>query len=117
MNNYQITTLEGLADKTIVGGRRQGNTTRLVDSAIQDLFSGAKIKVLDHYDNGQNSKANLTLYNKILDRLNFEHKITTKFGNSQYKLALNRSELTIELVERMSGYQESQLDEAWRLEG
>ena len=67
-----VTTLDGQLVK-LTGSRRDGNTTRLVDHAIQILFSGDICVVLDHHEWGMNRMANEHLMNKVLDRLQHEH--------------------------------------------
>lgn len=65
-----VSTLEGF---TVVYGRRVGNTVRLIDHAIQLLFSGKAIVCCDHYKNGAHDLANKDLFYRILDRLHREH--------------------------------------------
>ena len=50
--------------------RRSGNTTRMVDLAIQLLLEGNKIKIEDHYPSGDMSEY---IANKIINRLHLEH--------------------------------------------
>lgn len=40
-------------------GRKNGNSTRLIDLAIQDLFDGKIVRITDSYENGLNVRANL----------------------------------------------------------
>ena len=53
--------------------RASGNTTRQIDAAIQVLFDGKIIMVRDHFELGENRKINRILFDRILDRLSFEH--------------------------------------------
>lgn len=53
--------------------RRSGNSTRQIDYAIQLLFSGKIVKVVDHASEGRR-RVNQMLFNRIRDRLHFEHK-------------------------------------------
>lgn len=68
----QQSTLE---DSVILEGRRVGNTIRLVDNAIQILFSGKICKVEDHVKNGENHFANRYLFKSIINRLSNEHNL------------------------------------------
>lgn len=52
---------------------KAGNTTRLVDFAIQLVFNGYRVIIKDHKNNGNDSTANDCLYKKILRRLQIEH--------------------------------------------
>ena len=54
--------------------RRVGHTTRQVDYAIQLLFQGEVVKVLDHWKGGTIKEANKYLFDRILNRLNLEHR-------------------------------------------
>lgn len=59
-------------------GRRVGNTTRQVDFAINQLFHHVSVLVKDHH----NSKVtNQMLMNKILHRLDTEHKVSLENDN------------------------------------
>jgi hypothetical protein len=57
----------------LLSGRMVGNTTRLVDHAIQLLFDGKIVVVHDDWDSGKHKRANEHLFTSILKRLNFEH--------------------------------------------
>lgn len=50
-----------------------GNTTRLVDHAMQLLFQGYRVVVRDHEEGGNSSVLNEQLYRLILRRLHAEH--------------------------------------------
>lgn len=63
------------SEELISSVRRSGNTTRLVDKAIQDLFSGCIIKAEDHYEREVGDR---DLYFKILKRLKHEHNLLDK---------------------------------------
>lgn len=73
-------------------GRRSGNTTRQVDLAIQYLFKGYVVRVLDHYLDGREVRVNKRLLSLIEDRLNVEHSTV------QYKVTDKNFEYTIELL-------------------
>ena len=51
-------------------GRRVGNTTRIIDNAIQLLFEDGDIEVRDHYNSHD---SNNQLLSMILRRLELEH--------------------------------------------
>jgi hypothetical protein len=51
-------------------GRRVGNTTRLLNYYIEELFTKGEIVVKDHHNSYVISKV---LFNKIIKRLEFEH--------------------------------------------
>lgn len=55
-------------------GRAVGNTTRIVDKAIQMLFNGDTIKVEDHFKYGEDRRANERLYHLIISRLKTEYR-------------------------------------------
>lgn len=74
----KVSTLEGMEDK-LLSGRRHGNTTRLIDNAIQIIFSGNICVVEDHHDMGSHKVANKHLFDKILKRLNSEHGRETMY--------------------------------------
>jgi hypothetical protein len=59
----------------ILPGKGRGNTTRIINQAVEDLFKGYKLLVHDHFEDGQNRYANRSLLNSILDRLLYEHRI------------------------------------------
>jgi hypothetical protein len=90
----RVTTLEGMLDK-ITYKRRDGNTTRLVDNAIQILFNGDICVVLDHHEMGRNSKANKHLFDAILKRLEVEHR----WFFEQKRVKIDKNRLEIRLVE------------------
>lgn len=50
--------------------RASGRTTRLIDKAIQDLFTSGKAEIKDHV---YNYKAGKALAEKVLVRLKYEH--------------------------------------------
>ena len=54
-------------------GRATGNTTRMVDHAIQMIFDEGGCIVKDPWDNGTHHVANKDLMHRILRRLSIEH--------------------------------------------
>lgn len=62
--------------KGITKERKDGNTTRQVNFAIDRLFKGDRIIIRDHYMQGQDRKTNILLLEKILNRLIGETYIT-----------------------------------------
>lgn len=69
--------------------RRTGASTKLVDAAIQELFTTGKTTIKDHYKYGTDLRANRNLFSRVLRRLNIEHH------NMQY--TLDHHTLTIKL--------------------
>jgi len=90
----RVTTLENMLDR-ITYRRRDGNTVRLIDNAIQILFSGDICVVLDHHEMGRNSKANKHLFDQILRRLEVEHRWVLE----QKRVKLDKNRLEIRIVE------------------
>lgn len=77
MRRFLINLFRKKSDqKLIQPGRMVGNTTRLVDSFIQELFEKGSTPVYDHYKGGiQNDERTLFYF---LRRLEIEHNITKK---------------------------------------
>lgn len=73
--------------------RRTGNTTRLADWYIQELFTKGEIKVQDHYYNPNNRQPSIMLYRIIVDRLYMEHRWIKD------KIKLDRKKLTIQFID------------------
>ncbi len=67
-----ISTLEGMGS-LLTMNRRDGNTTRLIDYAIQIIFNGNICEVKDHYENGENTASNRRLFDSIAKRIKLEH--------------------------------------------
>lgn len=76
--------------------RRSGNTTRQIDLAIQYLFNGYIVKILDHYMDGSEIGASRRLLDVLIKRLNTEHP------GIRYKLNTKNFEYTIELLNQNS---------------
>ena len=53
--------------------RRTGRTTRLVDQAVQTIFSGKRWTSFVHYQFGRNRQSNERLFQLVLKRLSAEH--------------------------------------------
>lgn len=51
--------------------RRTGQTTRLVDQFIQELYQNGKTRVYDHMNDNEEARENI--YNRVLKRLSMEH--------------------------------------------
>ena len=51
-------------------GRRNGSTTRLIDEAVQELFTRGEVRIRDHYGT---RNADQYMLNIFLDRLKAEH--------------------------------------------
>lgn len=86
-----ITTLEDIEFSTM---RRCGNTTRQIDIAIQKLFEGYKIIVIDHHDT---KNSNELLLQRILRRLESEHRLSELIKNNKIKINKGK-EITIQLL-------------------
>jgi hypothetical protein len=56
----------------IIDGRRKGNTTRLIDSFVQDFFIQGSCNVYDHYASPDSNRRTFDL---VLLRLENEHGI------------------------------------------
>lgn len=69
--------------------RRCGNTTRLVDYYIQALFEREIITIIDHYGSLDIHKYHKGIFNKVVNRINTEHKNIIK------KININSKGLTI----------------------
>lgn len=70
--------------------RRIGNTTRLVDYYIQELFLRGTAKVLDHH--GGDSPNHLShIMIIIINRLQHEHRM----NNKDYKIDTNKQTITL----------------------
>jgi len=82
-------TLDGMYFSSL---RASGNTTRIINFAIEMLFRGITIKVEDHFENGTNSMANRMLADRIISRLISEH-----FNDDMSRVDFNRSKMTIKL--------------------
>ena len=67
--------------------RRDGNTTRQIDFAVQQMFKGKTVAVHDHYMGGINRDANIRLADLIYKRMATEHKT--------FKLIVKRDKNTI----------------------
>lgn len=83
----KTSTLDGF--KGIKYGRARGNTTRLIDHAIQQLFDRKMIVVQDAWEYGRNRKANEHLFNCIIKRMSFEH--------NHIELKVDRNRLTVQI--------------------
>lgn len=66
------TSLDGIENK-LTSIIKDGNTTRIIDNAINLLFNGYTVIALDHYQNGLNRNANEKLFWGIIYRLKNEH--------------------------------------------
>lgn len=81
-------------------GRRVGNTTRLCDNAIDLLFEGKVVKVIDHVksvDINKDKTMSHYLLRMIMDRLRNEHRVDNKYIIVNSKA--NPNYFTIELSE------------------
>ncbi len=90
----RTTTIEG-GKVEITTKRRDGNTTRLVDHAIQIMFSGDICVVLDHHEHGRNRDANVYLLKKIVARLRAEHEVL--FQIDAVRIDRNKLEIFLDI--------------------
>ena len=73
LNNMKEGASKSYTKDTIIKeGRMVGNTTRLVDYYIQELFKGGEVRIHDHYGSKQ---ADRDLISRIRQRLTIEHGI------------------------------------------
>lgn len=69
----------GIPAPIIMSNRRTGNTTRLVDYYIQELFINYKAEVVDHYPEEKPRGNGMTyLMQRIVQRLQNEHRMDNK---------------------------------------
>ncbi len=68
-------------------GRRMGNSTRIIDAAIQALFEGKIVAVRDHY---ATPRSNRHLMDNIIRRLRVEHQ------HVKFKVYKNRMLIQLE---------------------
>lgn len=54
-------------------GRMVGNTTRLVDHYIQEIFEGKTVKLFDHWQSGEAIHANEEVAFRVKRRIEIEH--------------------------------------------
>lgn len=92
-NKKEVTTFEGLPEGAIRYGRRCGNSTRMCDHAIQQLFNGNIVHVQDHHQNGRHREANQHLFRMIMNRLTAEHPIDSL-------VKFDKQKLIIELIDQ-----------------
>jgi hypothetical protein len=79
--NIYLNNVKDIKD-LIKPGRRVGNTTRLLNYYIEELFTKGEIVVKDHHNSYVISKV---LFNKIIKRLEFEHNfIKNKHFSTNY---------------------------------
>jgi len=75
--------------------RMTGNSTRLADWYIQELFTSGSITVKDHINH---IHSDADLFNKIYRRLRFEHNFEYKVLTG--KAEVNEGEYTIKLINK-----------------
>lgn len=77
----------------VLNERKVGNSTRLVDRYIQELFINKRVKIIDHhYDH--NNDSNKRLFKIVLRRLDMEHGSIIK----ESKVKVDHTNFTIELI-------------------
>lgn len=101
------TELPQYSDHT--GVRRSGQTTRLIDKYIQELFTGEVIVPQDHYYRGgyaTSMRLRKDNIKRILRRLEIEHNITT--NSSPVMVYIDSRDLTMQL--KLNNVQYEQID-------
>lgn len=101
MENKIKNTLDGLFFSS---QRRSGNSTKQVDLAIDLLFDGHEVVVLDHYTWGQSIAANKLLFRRILKRIETEHQFSIDdliLDESKLSICLNKEKQIV--LRKMSG--------------
>jgi hypothetical protein len=83
-----VSTLDGFEKYSSL--RCSGNSTRIIDHAIQQLFEGKTILVQDIWEEGKNKNVNKDLFDRIIKRINFEH--------FNIKLKIDKIKLTIKII-------------------
>lgn len=97
---------QALENRLIRAGRRAGNTTRMVDLAVQLLFQGYRVVVEDHHRLGEGTRH---IQQMLFRRLAFEHgvKIETRSDAIWRANALvfdpDKNELHIDRPEKIIG--------------
>ena len=89
-----MSTISSILEST--NKRADGNSTRIINNAIELLFQGYCVKVEDHFENGTSLKANRVIFVKLLDRLFYEHNLLRMIENK--KIRIDHSKLEIELI-------------------
>lgn len=84
-------------DVEIVNKRRSGNSTRQMDSYIQQLFDEEEVRVIDHSNiNNEHPDMDIWLIDKIIRRIGFEHPraIVKRKRNTNILQLLANDEMT-----------------------
>lgn len=98
IKDITISTLDGMLLELSLE-RRAGNSTKLIDRAIQILFNGYTVFVQDHWVKSgpeAHEAASLDLFQKVLKRLASEHNLD--FLIKRELIQINKRALTIKLV-------------------
>ena len=85
-------------DVVITYARRSGNTTRQIDQAIQLLFRGHAVKVIDHHCKRERmgyGNANRHLFDGILRRLQSEHNLQHLIDTDGIRMDIAKSEIEL----------------------
>ena len=93
MDKEIISTLEV---EDIREGRISGNSMRQVDFAIDKLYEGYKVKIEDHFKNGEDTQSNKYLFDRVIKRLELEHNLRHLFATD--KIRLDKCHLEIEFI-------------------
>ena len=73
--------------------RRDGNSLRLVDNAIQILYDGKICVVEDHYQMGRDRTINRFLFDLIIKRLYSEHNLSELIDKDMIRIDNNKLEI------------------------
>jgi hypothetical protein len=101
MANIEINTtnkdIKSNIDEVYISSeRRSGNSTRQVNRAIDLLYDGCIVMVMDHHGNGTVRQSNEYLFYKILKRLDCEHDLKSLIKNKS--IIIDKQDLTIQFV-------------------
>lgn len=85
--------ISSLSNVKITKGRRQGNTTRIINNAIELLFKGYTVKVEDHSNHPYADKQLLRLIkDRLVREFSLEEKDINVNNNGNLLLTLNFDE-------------------------
>lgn len=88
------TIVSSLDNVRLTSKRRDGNTTRIVDNIIQQLFDGKTVLCHDHHEHGKHKMCNSELFERTMKRLSNEIFKSDKLNNF---LDIDKSSLNIKL--------------------
>jgi len=80
-------------ESSITPIRRSGNTTRIIDEAVQELFENGKVRILDHNDTRMSHRY---ILDKFIKRLDSEHG-ANKEGTRE-SFVIDRANTTVKFI-------------------